>query len=112
MENSAERKPWIENHISELDIDGNGQVSLEEMTTEVEKVFQGYDGNRDGLIAQAEASASRVRSAMGGFLQQHFSELDTDHDGSVSLEELRQAAVRMWKKYSQGKGGPSGPPPN
>ena len=112
MENSAERKPWIENHISELDIDGNGQVSLEEMTTEVEKVFQGYDGNRDGMIAQAEASAGRVHSAMGGFLQQHFSELDTDHDGSVSLEELRQAAVRMWKKYSQNKGGPSGPPPN
>jgi len=114
MGKSADRKPWIENHLPELDTDGNGVVSLEEMTAEVENVFHGYDGDRDGRIAQKEAEEGRVHSAMGGFVQQHFSELDTDHDGSVSLEELRQAAVRMWEKHSQKMGGqtPSLPPRN
>ncbi|NDA26292.1 MAG: YHYH protein [Verrucomicrobia bacterium] len=111
MEKSAERKPWIENHLAELDTDGDGNVSLKEMTAEVAKVFQGYDGDRDGMIAQKEAEEGRVRSAMGGFLREHFSELDADHDGLISLEELRQAAVRMWEKYSQNKGGQTSPLP-
>ncbi|NDD56746.1 MAG: EF-hand domain-containing protein, partial [Verrucomicrobia bacterium] len=37
--------------------------------------------------------------------------LDADHDGLISLEELRQAAVRMWEKYSQNKGGQTSPLP-
>ena len=105
------RKPWMENHISELDSDRNGSVSREEMTSEAEKVFRGYDVDGDGKITEKEAEAGegKVRSAMAGFLRQHFPELDVDGNGSVSLGELKEAAVKMWDKHFQNHG--SQPPP-
>jgi len=101
----------MENHISELDSDRNGSVSREEMTSEAEKVFRGYDVDGDGKITEKEAEAGegKVRSAMAGFLRQHFPELDVDGNGSVSLGELKEAAVKMWDKHFQNHG--SQPPP-
>lgn len=106
---TSDRKPWIENHASELDTNGDSTVSLEEITAEVQKVVQGLDGDGDGKITEKEAGEGKVHSAMAGFFQQHFAELDSDHDGSVSLQELEQVALKMWEKYSSKVGRPASP---
>jgi hypothetical protein len=47
------------------------------------------DTNGDGLISKAEAQASLPR------LYKHFDEIDTNHDGQVSPEELKAAHQKM-----------------
>jgi len=71
---------------------------------EVNKTFSGYDADRDGKITQVEANGPGVRSSMAGFVKQHFSEVDGNSDGTISLEELKAVAMKMWEKYSQGQG--------
>ncbi|HCP06073.1 MAG TPA: hypothetical protein DIT30_02435 [Verrucomicrobiales bacterium] len=102
--NGQPRKPWIENHFKEMDRDQDGKLSREEMMLEVSKTFRGYDADRDGNIRQGEANGPGVRSSMAGFVKQHFSEVDGNSDGSISLEELKAVAMKMWQKYSQGVG--------
>jgi hypothetical protein len=41
---------------------------------------------------------------MAGFVKQHFTEVDKDGNGSISMEELKALAMKMWEKYSQGEG--------
>ena len=102
--NGQPRKPWIENHLTEMDGDQDGKLSQEEMMTEVNKTFSGYDADRDGKISQGEANGPGVRSSMAGFVKQHFSEVDGNSDGSISLEELKAVAMKMWEKYYRGEG--------
>jgi hypothetical protein len=111
--NGQPRKPWIENHLTEMDGNRDGKLSQEEMMEEVNKTFTGYDADRNGQISQSEANGSGVRSAMAGFVKQHFAEVDKDGNSSISLEELKALAMKMWEKYSQGEGSGSSqrPPP-
>ena len=71
---------------------------------EVDQTFNGFDVDQDGVISSAEANGRGVRSSMAGFVKQHFSEVDGNSDGSISLEELKAVAMKMWEKYSQGEG--------
>jgi hypothetical protein len=107
------RKPWIENHLTEMDGNRDGKLSQEEMMEEVSKTFTGYDADRNGQISQSEANGQGVRSAMAGFVKQHFVEVDKDANGAISLVELKALAMKMWEKYSQGEGSGSSqrPPP-
>ena len=107
------RKPWIENHLTEMDGNRDGKLSQEEMMAEVNKTFRGYDADRNGQISQVEANGPGVRSAMAGFVKQHFAEVDKDANGAISLEELKALAMKMWEKYSWGEGSGSSqrPPP-
>jgi hypothetical protein len=102
--NGQPRKPWVENHLTEMDGDQDGKLSQEEMMTEVNKTFSGYDADRDGKVSQGEANGPGVRSSMAGFVKQHFTEVDGNSDGSISLEELKAVAMKMWEKYSRGEG--------
>ena len=47
------------------------------------------DTNGDGLISKAEADASLPR------LAKHFDQIDTNHDGQISPEELKAAHQNM-----------------
>ena len=102
--NGQPRKPWIENHLKEMDRDQDGKLSREELIAEVDQTFTGYDADGDGKISSKEANGPRVRSSMAGFVKQHFTEVDADGSGSISLEELKAVAMKMWEKYSQGEG--------
>ena len=111
--NGQPRKPWIENHLTEMDGNRDGKLSQEEMMAEVNKTFTGYDADRNGQISQVEANGPGVRSAMAGFVKQHFAEVDKDANGAIYLEELKALAMKMWEKYSWGEGSGSfqHPPP-
>lgn len=102
--NGQPRKPWIENHLKEMDGDQDGKLSREEMMAEVNQTFTGYDADKDGKINSEEANGPGVRSSMAGFVKQHFREVDADGSGSISLEELKAVAMKMWEKFSREEG--------
>lgn len=94
-----QRKPWIANHLDEIDGNGDGSVSRAEMVAEAAKTFVGYDRNRDGKLTADEYNGrSGARSAMGGFVRQHAAEFDRDQNQIISREEVEAFALRMFTK--------------
>ncbi len=80
-----------------LDADGDGAVSAEEFTDPAGARFAALDANGDGQVSPAEIAAhaethrDRRREARAERLVER---LDTDGNGSLSLEEMRRARDR------------------
>ena len=103
---SPPRQPWILAHADELDTDGDGVLTLEEVRTEVLRAVDGFDANADGTLTDAELDGgARVRSAVSGFLRGHRAELDTDGDGRIASEEIVAVFERFHRRHdSDGDG--------
>jgi hypothetical protein len=66
----------------------------------------GYDANIDGKLTAAELSGrGGSRSAMGGFLKEHFKEIDRDGDGVLTRSEAIGNAERMFAKMDSNEDG-------
>ncbi|MGV3755749.1 MAG: phospholipid-binding protein, partial [Verrucomicrobiota bacterium] len=93
------RQPWMKVHASEMDGNKDGVLTRDELKAEVTTVFKGYDRNQDSKLTRDEyEGGSQVRSAMGGFVKQHASEVDADHDTTITLAEVQATASRMFEK--------------
>ena len=92
--------PMIAKHFDEIDTDGNGQLSPDELRAFHEKMraqheqtqeqrfaehFRKIDTDGDGRISLAEAQANAPR------LAEHFSQIDTNGDGFITPEEMKAA---------------------
>ena len=117
---------------ADLDLNGDGSLSLEELQAQGEARFAEADSDGDGalsaeeLIAQAESRAADRVAAMierfdendDGLLQQSelpqrgngdraermFDRVDADDDGVISAEEFEEARERMGERRGGGKG--------
>ncbi len=92
------RKPWIVAHASELDPNGDGIVSSEEVSAEAKKVFSAYDRDGDGYLSLAETEGRGggiPKSPMGGFIRGHASEFDRNGDGKISAAEVSGFFLRF-----------------
>ncbi len=94
------RQPWLKVHAREMDANGDGTLTGEELADETKKVFAGYDQDGDNRLTAAEYAGSGpgVRSAMGGFLRQHAKEIDADDDDVILPAELEATAEKMFTK--------------
>ena len=54
------------------------------------EVFEKFDADKDGAITQAEAS---------GMLAAHFSGIDLDADGSIDIDEMTEAASKVFEAH-------------
>lgn len=85
------RTPWILVHALEIDANEDGVVEFDaEMMAEANRVFAAYDRNNDQKITPDESSSKQgiPRSALGGFIREHATELDRDQDGGISKAEM------------------------
>lgn len=92
------RKPWIQAHGAELDVNGDGVITNIEMAAEAKRAFAGYDANHDGRITTEERTAPGPRTAMGGFVKQHAGKIDSNADGLITEPEMLALAGRMFGK--------------
>lgn len=74
---------------SEMDLDGNGAVTFEEMQGAREGWFARTDIDGDGVLTRAELVAQAMTRAEAG-IDQLLERADADRDGSLSVAELDQ----------------------
>ena len=87
---------WTMRHISatsswpkKLDINNDGMISLEELTSRQDKRFQMLDLNADGMIDKTE---------FNGRIVAMFEKMDSNGDGSLDDKEIRKM-----KRHNYGK---------
>jgi len=99
LEQNADRRPWIEIHAREMDLDLDGVLTLMELRAEADHAFVSYAPDQSGKISLEKLASSRpVRSPMGGFIKDHREELDADRDGNLIQSEVLQVALKMFRK--------------
>lgn len=98
-------KPWLLEHAKELDVDGDGAVSKQEMLDEAEKAFGLYDVDHNNVLEASELRGGMVKSAMGGFIQLHSKELDENSDGKITQEEILNVSGMLFDKSDKNRDG-------
>ena len=89
---------------SELDQNGDGQVTREEMLAHGEKRFTDADTNGDGFLSQDEMKAQilkrmEARAEKAG--TRMMERKDANGDGQLSMEEMRPNEQRQDKMFSR-----------
>jgi Ca2+-binding EF-hand superfamily protein len=72
-----------------LDTDHDGTVSLDEVKSAAEKMFDKLDRDHDGTLSK--------RELRGKLSAKEFTTADTDHDGTISKEEYMAAVEQRFK---------------
>jgi arylsulfatase A len=85
-----DRQPWLLAHAAEIDADGDGQLTRDELMEELATACTAFDVNGDGVLTDDELDGRRVRSSVAGFLRGHRDELDVDGDGEATAGEVRR----------------------
>ncbi len=110
--------------IAEQDLNGDGKVLLAEFKLGREVEFVRIDFNADGQLSEAEylgefegrlmqrvgkiADPEKRREELQRQMRQakvRFGVLDTDKNGSISLEEFQAAGLRMFTLHDRNKDG-------
>lgn len=102
----APRQPWLAAHFAELDRDGDGAIAQQELDDECLRTYAGYDRDDDGKVTPRERDAAGAgHSAMGGFVKQHWQEVDADGDELVTALEIRATAQSMFDRADRDRDG-------
>ncbi|MCK0101912.1 EF-hand domain-containing protein [Pseudohalocynthiibacter sp. F2068] len=123
-----------EHDFSELDADGDGLVTMEEMVAHREARFDSADTNSDGFLSAEEMTAQaqeRVARRVARMIERHdengdgqigkdemnghedrrahmFERMDSDGDGAISEEEFEEGKARhAGRRHRHGEGSAS-----
>ena len=104
-----------ERFIDHLDVDGDGQVSVDEFQPRRRSPFRDTDANNDGIVtlaeieehmssrqAQREAEIENRMTKHKARLSEHFNAMDTNGDGGLSQDEMRLGAFNRMDENQDG----------
>ena len=72
----------------EFDLNGDNQISKDEMTAHAKTRFDRADQNRDGMLSAQEMTAERTKASERR-INKMVKRIDANKDGQVSFEELQ-----------------------
>lgn len=106
--NSTKRQARVEKILAKFDTNQDGQITLDEVQTSMaekfaqhaENILTKFDTNQDGQITLDEVQANHA---------DRFTEIDTDGNGFLSVEEFKNGAPRPSSPPKDGMG-PEGAP--
>jgi phosphatidylethanolamine-binding protein (PEBP) family uncharacterized protein len=100
----AGQMPWMAAHFEELDADGDGFLTLDELKIEVVRVFTSFDSNKDVRLSKEEygENATDVKSPLAGFLKEHAAEF-ADNDGIITKDGFQKFMAAMFEKADRKK---------
>lgn len=115
-----------------LDVDGSGEITIEDLTALRDSRFADLDSNGDGAISQDEFVAAQVARSeeratrmfdrldadgdgtlsrdviesrgRGGMGERMISRFDEDNSGGISAEEFEEAKARIGERRKGGRG--------
>lgn len=92
---------------SALDVDGSGEVTLQEMQASGQARFDAADTDGDGFLSVAELEA-RGRDGAKARAERVLARMDANEDGKLSPDELRNARrdpARMFERLDADNSG-------
>lgn len=98
MHGSMQMRPGFD----EIDADGDGKITTEEMTMHMQSRFDGADSDGDDVISREELvrhMMARQTERMGQRADHMIERYDSDGDGALSMQEMRdRRSGRMMKR--------------
>ncbi len=73
---------------SELDLNGDNQISIDEMTAHAKTRFARADQNSDGMLSAQEMTAEHAKASERR-INKMIERMDANKDGQVSFEEIQ-----------------------
>lgn len=100
----------MEARFTQMDVDGDGQVTVAELEARAAARFAETDTNGDGVLSKAEAlAAAETREAkrLAKRVEKRFERMDADKDGNLTKEEAqgRRDPAKMIAKLDTDKSG-------
>lgn len=99
----GDRAAHMEQRFAELDADGDGKVTQQEMLAHRAERFAAADGNGDGKLSVEEMANARAEQRKMRFGRM-IAKLDKDGDGLLSAEEMPDRPDRMMRLDTDGDG--------
>jgi Ca2+-binding EF-hand superfamily protein len=102
------REKRMQEMFEKSDMDGSGDLTLEEFSAEGQDMFANADANEDGQITKEEmqtAIENRMRERSAKMADRMFSRLDTDGDGIITSEESQAMASKRFARMDRDNSG-------
>lgn len=87
----GEAASWVTNHAGELDTNGDGSVSQNELMSQARMAFNAFDANQNGVLSSAEYEGKNPRMAVAEFLTSNTAAVDANSDFIITAREFASA---------------------
>jgi len=112
---AKDKGPGAKKMLKHLDTDGDGQISMEEFKPPKRTPFGKADVNDDGIVTMEEIEEQMAarhqeresanedrRAAAKAMLAAHFAEMDTNGDGGLTTDEIKQGIFSRMDENQDG----------
>ena len=96
---------WVTNHAGELDTNGDGSVSQNELMSQARMAFHAFDADQNGVLSSAEYEGRNPKMAVAGFLTSNTTAVDANSDSIITAQEFAGALRSAFDEADSDKDG-------